>query len=180
MKSVSRLLLLISAIAVSMPATTLAQSADDEEIEEITVTGTRSRPRTVTDSPVAIDSFNAMQLDLQAHGDLTENIKNLVPSFTATALTGDGSAFIRSTSLRGLPPDEVAMAEFQNDRLSVHDPVERRLNVLLWMWQHFRDLEDREMGREMRQAYHELRHADPSIQALCGLCEYSEFQGRAE
>ncbi len=109
MKSVSRLLLLTSLVAVSMPATTLAQSADDEEIEEVTVTGTRSKPRTVTDSPVAIDSFNAMQLELQAHGDLTENIKNLVPSFTATALTGDGSAFIRSTSLRGLPPDEVLL-----------------------------------------------------------------------
>jgi len=109
MKSVSKLLLLTSAIAVSMPATTFAQSADDEAIEEVTVTGTRSRPRTVTDSPVAIDSFNEMQLALQAHGDLTENLKNLVPSFTATALTGDGSSFIRSTSLRGLPPDEVLL-----------------------------------------------------------------------
>jgi iron complex outermembrane receptor protein len=38
---------------------------------------------------------------------MTELIKNLVPSYTATPLTGDGSSFVRSTSLRGLPPDEV-------------------------------------------------------------------------
>lgn len=30
-----------------------------------------------------------------------------MPSFTATPLTGDGAAFVRPTSLRGLPPDEV-------------------------------------------------------------------------
>jgi iron complex outermembrane receptor protein len=40
---------------------------------------------------------------------MTETIKNLVPSFTATPLTGDGSSFVRSTSLRGLPPDDVLL-----------------------------------------------------------------------
>jgi iron complex outermembrane receptor protein len=92
-----------------MPLPAAAQGTDDEAIEEIVTTGTRSRPRSATDSPVAIDSFGPDALDRQAHGDLTENIKNLVPSFTATALTGDGSAFVRSTSLRGLPPDETLL-----------------------------------------------------------------------
>ena len=78
----------------------------------------------------------------------------------------------------GLPADEVARAEIHNDRLDVHDPVERRLQVLQWMWQHFRDQGDQYMAQQMKDAYHELRHADPSIQALCGLCEYSEIQGR--
>jgi len=78
-------------------------------IEEVTVTGTRSKPRTVTDSPVPIDTFGTEQLDLQPSGDMTETLKNLVPSFSATPLTGDGSSFVRSTSLRGLPPDEVLL-----------------------------------------------------------------------
>lgn len=98
------------ATAAILPMTSVAQDASGEEvIEEVTVTGTRSKPRTATQSPVAIDTFNSAQLDQQPHGDLTENIKNLVPSFTATALTGDGSSFVRSTSLRGLPPDELLL-----------------------------------------------------------------------
>lgn len=79
----------------------------DEAVEEVLVTGTRSKPRTATESTVPIDSFDAQALELQASGDMTESLKNLVPSYTATPLTGDGSAFVRSTSLRGLPPDDV-------------------------------------------------------------------------
>ena len=87
--------------------TVLAQSDDEGMLEEVLITGTRSKGRVASDSPVPIDSFNAGDLAAQAHGDMTETIKNLVPSFSATPLTGDGSAFVRSTSLRGLPPDEV-------------------------------------------------------------------------
>ena len=99
--------------AVSMPAqSALAQEGaqtEDDLIEEVVSVGTRSKPRSAADSPVPIDSFNSAQLNQQPHGDMTENIKNLVPSFTAAPLTGDGSAFVRSTSLRGLPPDEVLL-----------------------------------------------------------------------
>ena len=38
--------------------------------------------------------------------DITDNLKALVPSYTATPATGDGSAFIRPTSLRGMSPDQ--------------------------------------------------------------------------
>lgn len=72
----------------------------------------------------------------------------------------------------GLPAEEVARAEATNDRLGVTDPVDRRLNVMMWLWSHYRDKGDLEMARQMREAYHELRHADPNIQAICGLCEY--------
>ena len=112
MKTLSRILVLVALAAVSMPASVMAQqgvAAADEEIEEVVVTGTRSKPRSATESPVPIDSFSAAQLDQQPHGTMTETLKNLIPSFTATPLTGDGSAFVRSTSLRGLPPDEVLL-----------------------------------------------------------------------
>ena len=87
---------------------TLLAQADDEEmaLEEVLITGTRTAGRTAADSPVPIDSFNAADLASQPIGDMTETLRNLVPSFTATPLTGDGSAFIRPTSLRGLPPDD--------------------------------------------------------------------------
>ncbi len=74
---------------------------------EIVVTGTRGSARTVLESPVPIDAFSAREIERQGNGDLTENLKNIVPSFTATPLTGDGAAFIRPTSLRGLPPDDI-------------------------------------------------------------------------
>jgi len=112
MKPLLRILAIAAAAAIAMPATVLAQEGatdDAGEIEEVTVTGTRSRPRSVADSPVAIDSFSETQLNMQPVGDMTENLKNLVPSFTATALTGDASAFVRPVSLRGLPPDETLL-----------------------------------------------------------------------
>jgi len=74
-------------------------------LEDIVVTGTRSNPRTAISSVAPIDNFVAEELERQGNGDLTENLKNIVPSFTATPMTGDGAAFVRPTSLRGLPPD---------------------------------------------------------------------------
>ena len=76
-------------------------------LNDIVVTGTRSKPRTAISSPVPIDNFVGEIVDKTGNGDLTENLKNIVPSFSATPLTGDGAAFVRPTSLRGLPPDEV-------------------------------------------------------------------------
>jgi len=89
--------------------TAVAQDDADGFIEEIVTTGTRSaKPRSAGDSPVPVDVINAD--DFTAFGntaDLTDNIKALVPSYTATPATGDGSAFVRPTSLRGTAPDQV-------------------------------------------------------------------------
>ncbi|MCZ6853845.1 MAG: TonB-dependent receptor plug domain-containing protein, partial [Gammaproteobacteria bacterium] len=110
--SLSGFLVLVALTAGTAAPSAYAQTAQadpDATIEEVVVTGTRGKPRTATESTVPIDSFNSEQLSQQPHGDMTETLKNLIPSFTATPLTGDGSAFVRSTSLRGLPPDEVLL-----------------------------------------------------------------------
>ncbi len=72
------------------------------------VTGTRSqRERTVSDSPVPVDVLNSEEFNsFGNNADITDNMKALIPSYTATPATGDGSAFIRPTSLRGLAPDQ--------------------------------------------------------------------------
>jgi iron complex outermembrane recepter protein len=105
-----KLLVGVSTIALAGTFTTSVYAQSDDgakpKVEELVVTGTRSKPRTTLDSPVPIDTFDAAALERQGNGDLTETLKNLVPSYSATALTGDGSAFVRSTSLRGLPPDD--------------------------------------------------------------------------
>jgi iron complex outermembrane receptor protein len=102
---------LITTLAVTslLPLPAMAQSASDNEtIEEVITTGTRSaKPRSASDSPVPVDVINAD--DLEALGntaDLTDNIRAMVPSYTATPATGDGSAFVRPTSLRGTAPDQ--------------------------------------------------------------------------
>jgi iron complex outermembrane receptor protein len=86
----------------------LAQDGDDEFIEEIVTTGTRSaKPRSASDSPVPVDVLSADDFTAMGNtADLTDNIKALVPSYTATPATGDGSAFVRPTSLRGTAPDQ--------------------------------------------------------------------------
>ncbi len=82
---------------------------DDNMLEEVITTGTRSkRPRSAADSTVPVDVISGD--DFTAYGgaaDLTDNLKNMVPSYTATPATGDGSAFVRPTSLRGTAPDQV-------------------------------------------------------------------------
>ncbi|MCF2946821.1 TonB-dependent receptor [Paraglaciecola aquimarina] len=105
--------LLASAIAVFFSGlasthSALAQDAAQEEyVEKIAVLGTRGTPRTVTDSPVAVDVFSGEEFTANGNtADITDNLKALVPSFTATPATGDGSAFIRPTSLRGMAPDQ--------------------------------------------------------------------------
>lgn len=112
MQYFSRILVLAAAAAVAMPASVLAQQAGaepEELFEEIITTGTRSaKPRSASDSPVAIDSINADEFNsLGSTADLTDNLKAMVPSYTATPATGDGSAFVRPTSLRGTSPDQV-------------------------------------------------------------------------
>ena len=74
---------------------------------DVFVTGTRAAARTAMKSPTPIDGFDDLSLRRQGNGDLTETLKNLVPSFNATPLTGDGAAFVRPTSMRGLPPDNI-------------------------------------------------------------------------
>ena len=87
-----------------------AQPPSDEtaqELIEITVTGVRGRPRSVLESPVAIDVFTAEQLEMQPQVGLFESLRFLVPSLNMPQRPGGGTAtFIASAGLRGLHPDQ--------------------------------------------------------------------------
>ena len=103
--------LAVVAAAISMPTqTTFAQDDDDgDEIEEVVAVGSRNttRPRSVTDSTVPIDVFSGADIGALGNtADITDALKTLVPSYTATPATGDGSAFVRATSLRAMSPDQ--------------------------------------------------------------------------
>ncbi len=97
--------------AIFAPTAATAQDSSDvgaDETETVLIIGSRSqKTRTVADSPVPVDILDASDLSsIGGTADLTDNLKMLVPSYTATPATGDGSAFVRTTSLRGTAPDQ--------------------------------------------------------------------------
>ncbi len=100
-------------VALALPAAgqdrSEGQQAEEQVIEEVITIGTRSlKPRTATDSTVPVDVIRASDFGALGNtADLTDNLKAYVPSYTASPATGDGSAFVRPTSLRGMAPDQV-------------------------------------------------------------------------
>ncbi len=98
---------ILTALTAYTPAVYAADAAEDEG-EVIQIVGSRSqKTRTVADSPVPVDIISGDELTaMGSTADLTDNLKALVPSYTATPATGDGSAFVRPTSLRGTASDQ--------------------------------------------------------------------------
>jgi hypothetical protein len=66
------------------------------------------------------------------------------------------------------------MAERHNTRLGVVDPVDRRLNVLFWLMQHYQEVGDTGMAAEVKAAYYSLRDAAPDVVALVRMGELDE------
>ena len=98
----------ITAIAGLSLQVAVAQS-EDEFIEEVVTVGTRNlvKPRSAADSTVPIDVISGDEFGaLGGTADITDNLRAVVPSYTATPATGDGSAFVRPTSLRGTASDQ--------------------------------------------------------------------------
>jgi iron complex outermembrane receptor protein len=85
-----------------------ALAQDDGAIEEIITIGSRNmKPRSASDSTVPVDVISGDEFNnLGGTADVTDNLKALVPSFTATPATGDGASFVRPTSLRGTASDQ--------------------------------------------------------------------------
>ena len=102
------LCLAVAAVVAAMGQPVLAQGGGEKIIEEVITIGTRSSaPRSATDSPVPVDVFSGEDFNALGNSvDVTDNLRALVPSYTATPLSGDGSAFVRPTSLRGTAPDQ--------------------------------------------------------------------------
>ena len=109
-KIITQLLMLPLILGAASQTALAQQSAETkvEDVEKIAIIGSRSmKQRSVVDSPVPVDLISAD--DLNAVGgtaDMTDNLKALIPSYTAVPATGDGSAFVRPTSLRGTSSDQ--------------------------------------------------------------------------
>ena len=81
--------------------------AEEEEVEELVVIGTRAQPRSVMDSSVPIDVIDSESLTNQGSGDMNFMLRTLVPSFHVNMQPGrDTAALQNPINLRGLAPDQ--------------------------------------------------------------------------
>lgn len=81
--------------------------AEEEEVEELVVIGTRAQPRSVMDSSVPIDVIDSESLTNQGSGDMNFMLRTLVPSFHVNMQPGrDAAALQNPINLRGLAPDQ--------------------------------------------------------------------------
>ena len=80
----------------------------------------------------------------------------------------------------GLPENEVVAALGFQDARGITDPIERKLNVLMWLmsgmvW----DGDTGELYQRIKGEYHRLRHSDPTIADPCGICEFGDGDGKS-
>ena len=74
-------------------------------LDEIVVTGSRGKPRTILTSPVPIDNLNAADLKASGQKSVNQMINFKVPSFSSTPQTiSDASAHFDPSELRNLGP----------------------------------------------------------------------------
>ncbi|VAV94479.1 TonB-dependent receptor [hydrothermal vent metagenome] len=97
----------VTAASIAFATPVMAQEEDALHDEIVTI-GTRSaKPRSVSDSPVPVDVIASDDFNRMGNtADITDSLKTLIPSYNATPATGDGSAFVRPTSLRGTASDQ--------------------------------------------------------------------------
>ncbi len=77
------------------------------QLDQVSVLGSRTQPRTVLESPVPIDVLGADDIRSSGYTDISQILQALLPSFNFPhPTTPDGNTHIRSATLRGLSPDQ--------------------------------------------------------------------------
>jgi iron complex outermembrane receptor protein len=104
------LLLGMATLSVAFTQQAVAQDADADEfdeIEEVVATGTRGQPRSVTESMVPVDVISGDEFTNQGATDLSDLIRNVVPSYSVNAQPiSDAATVVRPANLRGMAPDQ--------------------------------------------------------------------------
>ncbi|PCI54603.1 MAG: TonB-dependent receptor [Alphaproteobacteria bacterium] len=105
--SISALALMGGFCATSMLAhAEEAKMEENIELEEIVTLGTRSKGRSVKDSPVPVDVISGDDFKNQSSTDINSMLRNIVPSYNVSAQPiSDASTFVRPASLRGMAAD---------------------------------------------------------------------------
>ena len=110
--------------ARSTPAAGVAGERTVGIEEVLVVTGSRLRERSVTDALVPIDAIAGEDLARQGSTELDMLLRNVVPSFNISAVSGDAAVVVRPVNLRGLAPDHTLVL--------VNGKRRHRGAVILW------------------------------------------------
>lgn len=95
------------ALIVCLPSHAEQTPTEEEVIEEVVVTGTRGKPRSVMESAVPVDVIGADEIETVSYSDTHDILQTLVPSYNVGRQPiSDGATFIRPGTLRGLPSDK--------------------------------------------------------------------------
>ncbi|MEM8930720.1 MAG: TonB-dependent receptor [Acidobacteriota bacterium] len=94
--------------------------------EELVVIGTRSRPRSAVESMVPIDVISSDEFVNQGDTDLSNQLRNLVPSYNVnTQPISDAATVVRPANLRNLAPDHTLVL--------VNGKRRHRAAVIYWL-----------------------------------------------
>ena len=95
----------VLALAVTTAHGATAQEAD---LEEVIITGTRLADRSAADSPVPVDVISGSDMRVNGSTDIQDMLRTQVPSFDInTQPISDAATISRPPNLRGLSPDNV-------------------------------------------------------------------------
>jgi len=99
---------------------------DDSALEEVVITGSRSAPRSVFDSTVPIDVIGGDEFENQGDTDLSNLLRNVVPSYNVnTQPISDAATIVRPVNMRGLAPD--------HSLVLVNNKRRHRASVIYWL-----------------------------------------------
>ncbi len=97
-----------SAIGAQTKPAEETESNATSATQEVIITGTRRKDRTVAESSAPIDVIAGNDLASQTTSNMLDTLSNRVPSFIVGQNSiSDASSFVRAPSLRGLPSDEM-------------------------------------------------------------------------
>ncbi|GAA6151178.1 TonB-dependent receptor plug domain-containing protein [Pseudoteredinibacter isoporae] len=124
----SALSLAVALSAAGMSQTSIAQGGNsaDDLLEEVVVTGSRRAPRSVFDSAVPIDVVGGDDFANQGDSDLSNLLRNVVPSYNVNAQPiSDAATIVRPANMRGLAPDHTLVL--------VNGKRRHRAAVIYWL-----------------------------------------------
>ena len=123
----TKLAVAISAqLALTAGVAPVAVAQTDIALEEVVVTGTRRAARSVFDSAAPIDVISGEDFQNQGGNDMTDLIRNVVPSYNVNAQPiSDAASVIRPANMRGLAPDHTLVL--------VNGKRRHRASVITWL-----------------------------------------------
>ena len=103
-----------------------ALAQDETALEEVVITGTRREARSVYESAAPIDVIGGEDFRNSGASDLSDLIRNVVPSYNVNAQPiSDAATVVRPANMRGLAPDHTLVL--------VNGKRRHRSSVITWL-----------------------------------------------